>query len=172
MSNSNLFRRVQKFRGDYSELRIQFDQLKAKKEAETRAELIPNGSPSDTRRRFVNGPTPSSLPAELISESPFRNPNFTTREQHALNEHTFIQNTEARLDEFLAQGSMVLNDLVDQRNMLKGTKRRLIDAANTLGLSRNVIGWVERRSTQDMYIFIAGAIFTFFCFWLIWHYLG
>lgn len=27
-------------------------------------------------------------------------------------------------------------------------------------------------STQDMYIFFAGAIFTFFCFWLIWHYLG
>lgn len=23
-----------------------------------------------------------------------------------------------------------------------------------------------------MYIFFAGAVFTFFCFWLIWHYLG
>lgn len=27
-------------------------------------------------------------------------------------------------------------------------------------------------STQDMYIFFAGAIFTFFCFYLIWRYLG
>lgn len=81
--------------------------------------------------------------------------------------------------------------------MLKGTQRRLLDAANTLGLSRDVIGWIERRryvlfvplfsalsriwvvdtheplnSTQDMWIFVAGAIFTFFCFWAIWHYLG
>lgn len=29
--------------------------------------------------------------------------------------------------------------------MLKGTQRRLLDTANTLGLSRNVIGWIERR---------------------------
>jgi Golgi SNAP receptor complex protein 2 len=39
----------------------------------------------------------------------------------------------------------VLDNLVDQRNMLKGTQRRLLDTANTLGLSRDVIGWIERR---------------------------
>ena len=27
-------------------------------------------------------------------------------------------------------------------------------------------------STQDMYIFFVGAIFTFICFFLIWKYLG
>lgn len=27
-------------------------------------------------------------------------------------------------------------------------------------------------STQDMYIFFAGAAFTFFCFYMIWKYLG
>ena len=67
------------------------------------------------------------------------------REQHALHEHSFIQNTDTRLDEFIAQGRAVLDDLVDQRNVLKGTQRRLLDAANTLGLSRDVIGWIERR---------------------------
>lgn len=114
------------------------------------------------------------------------------REFRALDEHTFIQNADSRLDDFLAQGREVLDNLVDQRNILKGTQRRLLDTANTLGLSRNVIGWIEKRryvvidfyfllwmtdnssllSTQDTYIFFAGAIFTFFCFWLIWHYLG
>lgn len=168
---------MQKFRADYSDLRGQFEKLKAEataqKEAEARAELLPTNSPSDAaRRRFHTTSAQSTLPPELVSESPFRNPNFTSREEHALNEHTFIQNTEARLDEFLAQGTLVLNDLMDQRNMLKGTQRRLLDAANTLGLSRNVIGWIERRSTQDTYIFLAGAVVTFFCFWLIWHYLG
>ena len=68
-----------------------------------------------------------------------------TREQHALHEHSFLQNTDTRLDEFIAQGREVLDNLVDQRNMLKGTQRRLLDAAHTLGLSRDVIGWIERR---------------------------
>jgi hypothetical protein len=35
---------------------------------------------------------------------------------------------------------------VEQKGMLKGTKRKLLDAANTLGLSRETIGWVERRT--------------------------
>ncbi|KAF5370821.1 hypothetical protein D9758_001982 [Tetrapyrgos nigripes] len=180
--------RVQKFRTDYTELRGQFERLRAEATAERdaaqRAELMSgvNPSTSDTRRRFQNTPHqnstlhPSLRPAEEHSESPFRGstpqPGFTLREHHALDEHTFIRNTEARLDEFLMQGREVLDNLVDQRKILKGTHRRLLDAANTIGLSRDVIGWIERRSTQDMYIFFAGAIFTFFCFYLIWHYLG
>jgi Golgi SNAP receptor complex protein 2 len=78
----------------------------------------------------------------------------TSREDHALREHSFIQNTENRLDEFIAQGRAVLDDLVDQRGVLKGTQRRLLDTANTLGLSRDVIGWIERRR-------------FFVCFWIV-----
>ncbi|PCH43487.1 V-snare-domain-containing protein [Wolfiporia cocos MD-104 SS10] len=173
--------RVQKFRSDYIELRTQFEKLKAENEAAARAELLSASSsstlplspaPGDTRRRFMAAQASSAE----VSESPFRSPSSipmsSLREQHALHEHTFIQNTEARLDDFIAQGRAVLDDLVDQRNVLKGTQRRLLDAANTLGLSRDVIGWIERRSTQDMYIFFGGAVFTFFCFYLIWRYLG
>ncbi|EIW62503.1 golgi SNAP receptor complex member bos1 [Trametes versicolor FP-101664 SS1] len=176
--------RVQKFRTDYAELRAQFERVKSEHEAATRAELLSGASssttpltpaPGDTRRRYATG-GPQPVPEE-ISESPFRgstplNMNGTSREHHALREHSFIQNTDTRLDEFIAQGRAVLDDLVDQRNVLKGTQRRLLDAANTLGLSRDVIGWIERRSTQDMYIFFAGAVFTFICFYFIWRYLG
>ena len=90
-----------------------------------------------------------------MSESPFRaatpDPLYQTREQHGLREHSFIQNTDSQLDMFIAQGQEVLNNLVDQKNILKGTQKRLLDTANTLGLSREVIGWIERRrygSTQ------------------------
>ncbi|OBZ67234.1 Protein transport protein bos1 [Grifola frondosa] len=174
--------RVQKFRTDYAELRGQFERMKADHENAARAELLSASSsstipmsagPGDARRRYMAVSSPSSSD---ISESPFRGPTplpgSSLREDHALHEHTFIHNTEARLDEFIAQGRAVLDDLVDQRNVLKGTQKRLLDAANTLGLSRDVIGWIERRTTQDMYIFFAGAIFTFFCFFLIWRYLG
>ncbi|KAG5648533.1 hypothetical protein DXG03_003144 [Asterophora parasitica] len=161
--------RVQKFRTDYAELRTQFDALKiqaaAEQAATQRANLISSSgsgslpSPSDTRRRFqTTNPQHSTLhpglrpEGEQHSESPFRGPTpqsgFGGREYHALEEHSFIHNTETRLDEFLAQGREVLDNLVDQRNMLKGTQRRLLDTANTLGLSRNVIGWIERRREE------------------------
>ncbi|KAJ4483299.1 golgi SNAP receptor complex member bos1 [Lentinula aciculospora] len=194
--------RVQKFRTDYTEMRNQFERLKsevtAEREAAQRAELITSSSltsPSANarQRHQTTYPQNNTLHPELVSESPFRGPSpqpgFSLREQHALNEHSFIQQTESRLDEFLLQGREVLDNLRDQRSILKGTQRRLLDTANTLGLSRNVIGWIERRryvsqlfllllslttynSTQDMYIFFGGAIFTFFCFFMIWEYLG
>jgi len=130
--------------------------------ASQRAELI-NASgtpnyPSDTRRRFQTTVPPSTLHPDLrpthahaseqVSESPFRSLSPYAnhdREFRALDEHSFIQNTENRLDEFLAQGRAVLDNLVDQKKMLKGTHKRLLDTANTLGLSRQVIGWIERR---------------------------
>jgi len=171
--------RLQKFRSDYHELKNEFDTLRSTREADQRTELFSSAttpSSSTARQRFST----ASSSAE-VSESPFRGSTptgsgapFSTldREGYALEEHSSLQNTDARLDEFLAQGRAVLDNLVDQRNMLKGTQRRLLDAANTLGLSRNVINWIERRSTQDMYIFFGGAVFTFFCFFLIWKYLG
>jgi len=183
--------RVQKFRTDYTELRNQFEQLKTQAAVEQaaaqRADLITgastSASASDTRRRFQTTPAEHSTlhpglrpEGDQHAESPFRaptpQPGFGARERQALDEHTFIQNTESRLDEFVQQGLDVLENLRDQRVMLNGTRRRLLDAANTLGLSRNVIGWIEQRSTQDMYIFFAGAIGTIVCFYFIWLYLG
>ncbi|KAI0040321.1 V-snare-domain-containing protein [Auriscalpium vulgare] len=176
--------RVQKFRSDYADFRKEFERVKSDQAAAQRADLFSSSTSvpltpgaADTRRRFASSSVPSPFDPPENSDNPFR-PNPTpaymaaSREDHALHEHTFLQNADARLDDFLAQGREVLDNLVDQRNMLKGTQRRLLSAANTLGLSRDVIGWIERRSTQDMYIFIIGAIFTFLCFFLIWKYLG
>ncbi|KIM30530.1 hypothetical protein M408DRAFT_22025 [Serendipita vermifera MAFF 305830] len=158
--------RVQKFRSDYSELKAQFDSAKRQatdvRTVQQRSELL---GPPGTRQRFPQG---QPVPAE----SPFRGstpePLYASREQHALREHTFIQESNNQLDAYLAQGQAVLNNLVEQRQMLKGTQRRLLDAANTLGLSRNVIGWIEKRSTQDTYIFLVGALITFISFYYIW----
>ncbi|KAG8214020.1 snare region anchored in the vesicle membrane C-terminus-domain-containing protein [Butyriboletus roseoflavus] len=148
--------RIQKFRADYADLKSQFDHIKSERAATRRNELlhgVPSGihspSASDARRRFAPTSQLNAATSSQHSESPFQTPtplpNSTLREHHALREHSFIQSTETRLDEFLAQGREVLDNLVDQRNVLKGTQRRLLDAANTLGLSRDVIGWIERR---------------------------
>ncbi|WFD23047.1 protein transport protein bos1 [Malassezia equina] len=80
--------------------------------------------------------------------------------------------TENQLDAFIAQGRSVLGNLVEQRGILKNTRRRLLDAANSVGMSREVIGYIDRMSTQDTIIFFVGAAFTLFAFYLIYHWLG
>lgn len=66
----------------------------------------------------------------------------------------------------------MLGDLGDQREMLKGTQRKLYSVANTLGISGDTIRMVERRAMQDKWIFYGGVIIFFAFCWLVIHYLG
>lgn len=73
------------------------------------------------------------------------NSTYSARSSHALREHSFLSSTEQSIDSFLDVGRAALEDLVDQRKLLRKTRGKLVGAAETLGLSRDVIGWVERR---------------------------
>jgi len=98
-------------------------------------------------------------------------PQDYTRETHAFREQNFMSSTNAALDEYLERGRAVLGDLGDQRDMLKGTQKKLYSVGNTLGISGDTIRMVERRAKQDKWIFWAGVIvFVLFC-WLVIHYL-
>lgn len=94
-----------------------------------------------------------------------------TRETHALREQTFFANTHSALDEYLARGQAVLGDLGQQREILKGTQKRLYSVANTLGVSGDTIRMIERRAKQDKWIFWAGVVIFFGFCWLVLHYL-
>lgn len=88
------------------------------------------------------------------------------REQHALREQRFFASTNAALDEYIARGQQVLSDLGEQREILKGTQRRLYTIANTLGVSGETIRMVERRAREDKWIFWAGVVIFFVFCWL------
>ena len=61
-----------------------------------------------------------------------------------------------------------LGDLGDQREMLKGTQRKLYSVANTLGISGDTIRMVERRARQDKWIFWTGVVVLFvFCYFVL-----
>jgi Golgi SNAP receptor complex protein 2 len=122
-------------------------------------------------RRGQANHTPDLAESPFASRDDLFRPN-SEREEYALREHSFIRESEGLIDSYIAQGQAVLGNLVEQRGMLKGAKRRLLDSANTLGVSRETISWVERRTKQDAFIFFGGAAFTLFSFWVIWHYLG
>lgn len=94
-----------------------------------------------------------------------------TRETHALREQSFFQNTHSALDEYLARGQAVLGDLGQQREMLKGTQKRLYSVANTLGVSGDTIRMIERRAKQDKWIFGIGVVIFFAFCWAVLHFL-
>lgn len=88
-----------------------------------------------------------------------------------MREQNFFAQTSTQLDEFLDRGRAVLGDLGQQREMLKGTQRRLYSVANTLGISGDTIRMVERRAKQDKWIFWVGVVVFFTFCWLVIHYL-
>lgn len=57
-------------------------------------------------------------------------------------------------------GSTILESLRDQRTTLKGAHRRLMDMANTLGLSNHTMRLIERRVSEDKVILIGGMLVT------------
>jgi len=136
-----------------------FERLCPETNIQARGELLGTSTATGTSAHSsetTTGPTRRlnalNGPPSPIHESPFssqRNspfPGQNSREDYALREHTFIRETENSLDQYLAQGQAVLTNLVEQRGMLKGARTKLLGAANTLGLSRETISWVESRT--------------------------
>ncbi|OAP59624.1 hypothetical protein AYL99_06922 [Fonsecaea erecta] len=171
--------RLKNFRADLASYRTQFDQLKREREAAVAA----NNRNELLGRRPHHAATPENPYAHASSQSAFapahRNTqdglsfgpgssNYT-REEHALREQSFFDTANAQLDEFLDRGRAVLGDLGHQRDILKGTQRKLYSVANTLGVSGDTIRMVERRAMQDKWIFWGGVVVFFsFCFLVIY----
>ena len=79
-----------------------------------------------------------------------------------------MSQTNAAIDEFLERGSEVLGNLGQQREVLKGTQRRLYDVGNTLGVSGETIRTITRRAQQDKFIFWGGVVVFFvFCYFVL-----
>ncbi|KAL4705014.1 hypothetical protein ACJJTC_009802 [Scirpophaga incertulas] len=75
-------------------------------------------------------------------------------------EQTSLVNSHRNVDDMLHTGSNILDTLRYNRETLKGAHRRLIDLANTLGLSNATISLIERRVSQDKYILFGGMFVT------------
>ncbi|OZJ04824.1 hypothetical protein BZG36_02341 [Bifiguratus adelaidae] len=111
--------RAERFRSEYSEYKAMFDRVQAERKNEERNALF--------HRR--DHPT-------YEYESPYTPP--PTRFEHAQRESTFAQNTESAIDDFISTAQHVLENLTDQHDILKKTQRKVLDTANTLGLSQNL----------------------------------
>ncbi|QKX59826.1 uncharacterized protein TRUGW13939_06968 [Talaromyces rugulosus] len=177
--------REKNFRTALSDYRQQFERLRKEREE---AVSVTNRSELFGRRPH-NATTPENPYADsaLPRSSAFgagnasgssggglsfgAGPGNTDRESHALREQSFFTQTNTQLDEFLDRGRAVLNDLGQQRDMLKNTQRRLYSVGNTLGISGDTIRMVERRAKEDKWIFWGGVVVFFLFCWLVLHFL-
>ncbi|KAK6167772.1 hypothetical protein SNE40_021724 [Patella caerulea] len=88
----------------------------------------------------------------------------------SLQHHTSLQNANKGMDDLIGSGSGVLQNLREQRVSLKGVHKKMLDIANTLGLSNTVMRMIERRTSQDRIILFAGMIITCVIMYLVWKY--
>lgn len=98
---------------------------------------------------------------ELLSRRFAPNPDVTAINiDYALQHQSSLQNANRGVDEMLHTGANALESLRSQRMTLKGAHRRIIDMANTLGLSTHTMKLIERRARQDWVVFTGGVVIT------------
>ncbi|KAI8980837.1 hypothetical protein BDB01DRAFT_795801 [Pilobolus umbonatus] len=147
--------RVTKFRQELQEMRIRFESIKKQQEN------IMHEQNRDSLLRRTN------RTATNIPENPYQP---MTREAFAMREEAFVHNTDSQLDDFITQAQNLLENLTDQHSVLKKAQKKILDTANYLGLSKNTIRYIERRSSQDKWIFYGGIIITILIIGAIIHY--
>jgi len=86
--------------------------------------------------------------------------NTTIMIDHALQHNTSLHDAHHGMDELLGSGSSILTNLREQKVTLKGAHKRILDIANTLGLSNTVMRLIEKRAFQDKYVLFGGMFFT------------
>ena len=72
----------------------------------------------------------------------------------------FFQRSNKGVDDLLSHGQTILETLRDQRGMMKGIRKKMLDVASMLGMSNTVMRLIERRSEGDKYILFGGMIVT------------
>jgi len=100
------------------------------------------------------------LTTEFTTNAASRESETSIMIDRALEHQAALGRTNRYMDDVLGQGAEILQNLQDQRDVLKGAKRKLLDVANSLGMSDTVIRLIERRSVGDKYILIGGMVAT------------
>ncbi|TPX34755.1 hypothetical protein SmJEL517_g02754 [Synchytrium microbalum] len=145
--------RASKIREDYTALRTTFEKWKVQYQAKlqeardnARSELL------NRKSSHANG-AHSTDPLDQTSET-------SALLSYLSQESNTLSTSSTNMDRLIQMGSSALSELYDQRSMLKSTQRTLLDVANRLGVSNDLIRRIERRSKEDAWILCGGIVVT------------
>lgn len=98
---------------------------------------------------------------QLLNRRFTPNPDATTLDiDYAMQHSDAMHRVHQGVDEMLSTGTNALESLRSQRFTLKGAHRRIVDMANTLGLSTHTMRLIDRRVAQDKIILFGGMLVT------------
>lgn len=86
-----------------------------------------------------------------------------------LNENSALRDANSQLQQILDQGSATLGNIVDQNKVLKNVKRKVLDAASSLGISKSLVGVIDRRNQEDKWLVYGGMVLTVFVLFSLWY---
>lgn len=87
----------------------------------------------------------------------------------AFKERDSLRQSANMLDDILSSGQATLDNMLGQNKMLKGAKRKLLDAANVMGVSQSLVGVIDRRNKGDKWLVYGGMAFTLFILLSLWY---
>lgn len=88
----------------------------------------------------------------------------------SLTHNSQLHQAHKGLDLLLENASGVIGGLQNQYSILKKARTKMLDVASTLGLSNTVMRLIERRTTQDKWIFWTGVVITLFVIFIVLRY--
>eukprot|EP00928_Gymnodinium_smaydae_P024790 TRINITY_DN19954_c0_g3_i1.p1 TRINITY_DN19954_c0_g3~~TRINITY_DN19954_c0_g3_i1.p1 ORF type:complete len:232 (+),score=46.43 TRINITY_DN19954_c0_g3_i1:41-697(+) len=86
-----------------------------------------------------------------------------------LKERSSLQQSAMMLDEIIGQGRGILDNVVGQNKVLKGARRKLLDAANVMGVSSSLVNVIDRRQTGDRWLVYGGMALVLFLLFSLWY---
>merc|ERR1712110_72273 len=72
--------------------------------------------------------------------------------QNLVKENKALRDSGSALDDVIGQGQQILGNLVGQNKVLKNARKKLLDAANVLGVSASLVSVIDRRQTADKWL--------------------
>ena len=86
----------------------------------------------------------------------------------SLRERASLLGSHAAMDEAAAAAAGVMGALRDQRGVLKGAHRRVLDVAAALGVSNSLMKIIERRTAGDRVLVYGGSAFVLLLILAVW----
>jgi len=89
--------------------------------------------------------------------------------QGLIKERNALTQAGEMLDDILGQGKGTLGQLVGQNKVLKVARKKLLDAANVMGVSASLVSVIDRRQTTDKWLVYGGMALTLFVLFSLWY---
>ncbi|KAI3648090.1 hypothetical protein MP228_005944 [Amoeboaphelidium protococcarum] len=81
-----------------------------------------------------------------------------------------VNRSMVMVDQYIEMGNASLDRIRQQGFTLKNAQRKVYDVANQLGVSNETIRWMERRTTEDKWIFWGGVLITSIIVFIVIYY--